>query len=62
MKRPGNSFLGEHREQFLCENEAGKELPYERLLGDAMAGDGALFASQVAVEAAWAIVDGVLHR
>jgi len=27
----------------------------ERLLGDAMAGDGALFAGQDGVEAAWAI-------
>ena len=60
VKRPGKGFLGEQRELFLCENEAGEELPFERLLGDAMAGDGALFASQVAVEAAWAIVDGVL--
>ena len=60
VKRPGKGFLGEQRELFLCENEAGEELPFERLLGDAMAGDGALFASQVAVEAAWAIVDGEL--
>ena len=34
--------------------------PYERLLGDAMAGDGALFTRQDAVEAAWAVVDPVL--
>ena len=39
-------------------------LTYERLLGDAMVGDGALFTSQDAVEAAWAVVDPVLavHR
>jgi glucose-6-phosphate 1-dehydrogenase len=30
---------------------------YERLLGDAMAGDATLFARQDVVEAAWAIVD-----
>ena len=35
-------------------------LTYERLLGDAMVGDGALFTSQDAVEAAWAVVDPVL--
>ena len=34
--------------------------PYERLLGDAMEGDGTLFARQDGVEAAWAIVDPVL--
>ena len=34
---------------------------YERLLGDAMDGDPTLFARQDAVEAAWAIVDPLLH-
>ena len=34
--------------------------PYERLLGDAMAGDATLFARQDSVEAEWAAVDGVL--
>jgi glucose-6-phosphate 1-dehydrogenase len=33
---------------------------YERLLGDAMAGDATLFAREDVVEAAWAIVDPVL--
>jgi len=35
---------------------------YERLLGDAMAGDATLFARQDVVEAAWAVVDPVLAR
>jgi len=35
-------------------------LPYERLLGDAMAGDPTLFASESAVEAAWRVVDPVV--
>ena len=61
VKRPGKGFLGDQRELFLCENEAGEEPPYERLLRDAMAGDGALFTSQDAVEAAWAVVDDVLE-
>jgi len=60
VKRPGKGFVGEQRELFLCEDEAGEEPTYARLLGDAMAGDGALFTSQDAVEAAWAVVDGVL--
>ena len=34
---------------------------YERLLGDAMTGDATLFARQDVVEAAWAIVDPVIH-
>jgi glucose-6-phosphate 1-dehydrogenase len=33
---------------------------YERLLGDAIAGDPTLFSRQDAVEAAWAIVDPIL--
>jgi glucose-6-phosphate 1-dehydrogenase len=60
VKRPGKGFVGEQRELFLCENETGEEPTYERLLGDAMAGDGSLFTHQEAVEAAWAVVDGVL--
>jgi glucose-6-phosphate 1-dehydrogenase len=36
--------------------------PYERLLGDAMRGDPILFARQDAVEAAWTIVDQLIHR
>jgi glucose-6-phosphate 1-dehydrogenase len=34
---------------------------YERLLGDAIAGDTTLFARQDVVEAAWAIVDPILN-
>jgi len=33
---------------------------YERLLGDAMAGDATLFARQDSVEAAWTIVEPIL--
>jgi glucose-6-phosphate 1-dehydrogenase len=33
---------------------------YERLLGDAMAGDATLFARQDAVETAWGVVDAIL--
>ena len=39
----------------------GRMDAYERLLGDAMAGDATLFARQDVVEAAWAIVDPVIH-
>ena len=37
-------------------------MPYERLLGDAMAGRGALFTREDAVEAAWVVVDPVLRN
>ena len=34
--------------------------PYERLLGDALRGDGSLFTRDDCVEAAWRVVDPVL--
>jgi glucose-6-phosphate 1-dehydrogenase len=39
---------------------AGEMDPYERVLGDAMAGDATLFAREDYVEEAWRIVDPVL--
>jgi len=64
VKRAGEEFVGDQQELYLCEEQPGEESPYERLLGDAMAGDAALFTSEDAVEAAWAAVDPVLktHR
>jgi glucose-6-phosphate 1-dehydrogenase len=60
VKRAGKEFIGDQRELYLLEEHAGEEAPYERLLGDAMAGNGALFTREDAVEAAWAVVDPVL--
>jgi glucose-6-phosphate 1-dehydrogenase len=60
VKRAGKEFVGDQRELYLLEEQPGEEAPYERLLGDAMAGDGALFTREDAVEAAWAVVDPVL--
>jgi glucose-6-phosphate 1-dehydrogenase len=65
VKLAGKEFVGEQRELYLLEERPAEESPYERLLGDAMAGDGALFTRENAVEAAWAVVDPVLkthHR
>ena len=64
VKRAGKEFVGEQRELYLIDERPGEEAPYERLLGDAMAGNGALFTREDAVEAAWAVVDPVLknHR
>jgi glucose-6-phosphate 1-dehydrogenase len=42
--------------------QAGEMEAYERVLGDAMAGDATLFARQDYVEEAWRIVDPVLKR
>jgi glucose-6-phosphate 1-dehydrogenase len=62
VKLAGQDFIGEQRELYLSEEQVGEESPYERLLGDAMAGDGALFTREDAVEAAWAVVDSVLRN
>jgi glucose-6-phosphate 1-dehydrogenase len=60
VKRPGKEFVGEQREFALLEVEPDVRSPYERLLADAMDGDGALFAREDAIEAAWAVVEPVL--
>jgi glucose-6-phosphate 1-dehydrogenase len=64
-KRPGEGMRGRPVELLVAEQpaqgEEGRMDAYERLLGDAMAGDSTLFARQDVVEAAWAIVDPVIH-
>jgi glucose-6-phosphate 1-dehydrogenase len=62
VKLAGEEFIGEERELYLSDEQTGQESPYERLLGDAMKGDGALFTREDAVEAAWEVVDKVLKR
>ncbi len=61
VKRPGDQMLSDPAELRVVHHETADELdPYERLLGDAMAGDPILFARQDGVEAEWTIVDPVL--
>jgi glucose-6-phosphate 1-dehydrogenase len=60
VKRDGKAFIGEQREFSMLEEGPGEASPYERLLTDAMEGDGALFTREDAIEAAWAAVDAVL--
>ncbi len=60
VKRAGREFVGEQKEFTLLDEEPGEQAPYERLLDDAMNGDGSLFASEAAIEAAWAVVEPVL--
>jgi glucose-6-phosphate 1-dehydrogenase len=62
VKIAGQEFIGEQRELYLMEEWLGKDSPYERLLGDAMAGSGALFTREDAVEAAWSVVEPVLKN
>jgi glucose-6-phosphate 1-dehydrogenase len=65
-KVPGEKNVGAPVELSVMQSaEQGKEGrmgDYERLLSDAMSGDATLFARQDVVEAAWAIVDPVLHE
>ena len=60
VKDIGKKFVGQQRELYACEDLKGEEAPYDRLLGDAMAGDASLFTSLEAVEAAWTAVDDIL--
>jgi len=65
-KRPGEGMAGRAVELSVVDEGKQKEEDghrlgdYERLLGDAMAGDATLFARQDVVEAAWAIVDPII--
>ena len=62
VKSVGKEFVGEQQELYLLDDHQGEESPYDRLIGDALAGNGALFIRQDAVEAAWAVVDPVLNN
>jgi glucose-6-phosphate 1-dehydrogenase len=62
VKHAGQEFVGDQRELHLQNAQPDEEEPYERLLGDALAGEGALFTREDAVEAAWAVVDPVLEK
>jgi glucose-6-phosphate 1-dehydrogenase len=62
IKKPGDGMLTDRTELKVLHNPNGEEMEaYERLLGDAMEGDGTLFARQDGVEAAWAIVQPILE-
>lgn len=61
VKRAGKDFVGDQHELYLLDEQPGEKPLYERLLRDTMAGDGALFTREDAVEAAWAGVDPVLY-
>ncbi|MBX7186880.1 MAG: glucose-6-phosphate dehydrogenase [Vicinamibacteria bacterium] len=61
-KRAGDGMAGRPVELAVVQQNTGDEMDaYERLLGDAMEGDPTLFARYDTVEAAWRIVDPVIH-
>ena len=61
VKKPGEELIGDPTELQVVKHPHGGEMSaYERLLGDAMVGDGTLFAGQDGVEAAWAVVQPIL--
>lgn len=58
---PGEELIGKPQELLAIHHPDGDERDaYDRLLGDAMKGDSALFSRQDYVEQAWRIVDPVL--
>ena len=62
-KRTGDGMAGRPVELAVVQQGTGDEMDaYERLLGDAMNGDATLFARYDTVEAAWRIVEPVIHK
>ena len=60
VKAPGEAMVGNNIELVAHDDSSDTMLPYERLLGDALRGDAALFTRDDCVEAAWAVVQPVL--
>jgi len=61
VKKPGEQPALMPVELFAVQHPTADDMePYERLLGDAMEGDGTLFAREDEVEAAWAVVEPIL--
>jgi len=60
VKRPRVELVAMPAMLTAVENTRGEVDAYERLLDDAMHGDGMLFVREDAVEAAWAVVEPIL--
>jgi glucose-6-phosphate 1-dehydrogenase len=60
VKRNGEEMHGEPVELIARHNSRSDKSPYERLLGDAIRGETALFTQDDSVEAAWEVVDPIL--
>ena len=60
---PGEKMAGQSAEMIASHHPDAEEMDaYERVLGDAMAGDATLFAREDYVEEAWRIVDPLLKK
>ena len=60
---PGERMAGQQTEMIASHHPDAEEMDaYERVLGDAMAGDATLFAREDYVEEAWRIVDPLLKK
>ncbi len=62
VKHAGEEMEGQPVELVARHRPGPGKSPYERLLGDALRGDNALFTSDESVEAAWAVVDPALNQ
>jgi glucose-6-phosphate 1-dehydrogenase len=62
VKIPGEAMTGEPVELIARHHQRPEKSPYERLLGDAIRGDGSLFSDDETVEAAWAAIDNLLEH
>jgi glucose-6-phosphate 1-dehydrogenase len=60
VKVPGERMIGEDVELILTRQPGADKPPYQRLLGDAMAGINDLFTREDIVDAEWRIVNDVL--
>ena len=59
---PGQEIAGQAVEMVACTHGGPSEAgAYERILGDAMAGDPTLFAREDHVEEAWRIIDPIVN-
>ncbi len=62
VKVPGERMAGQDVELMLKSHATHEMPPYQRLLGDAMHGNGELFARQDLVEAQWRVVQPILDN
>ncbi|NBZ96847.1 MAG: glucose-6-phosphate dehydrogenase, partial [Proteobacteria bacterium] len=60
VKIDGERMVGEPMELKVVDQQPDEMTPYERLIGDAIQGDQALFARQDVVEEGWRIVEKII--
>jgi glucose-6-phosphate 1-dehydrogenase len=60
VKKPGEDMRGEPVELLLRSRQPRSKSAYERLLGDAIRGDTALFTRDDCVDAAWTVIDPII--